>query len=195
MAALIYSHSDSHCTESAACPKSLMTAERLHLAVLVSVLLHVFILIAEDVPATNNVTLPSFIEVQLGVEPAENRQQPVVRPQNAGKTSATPESVSKQQTGMPLVEARYDVSELENPRPAYPLVARKRGYQGRVVLRVFVTTAGDCGEVRLAKTSGYTALDNAAIAAVREWRFMPAHQGDEIKASWIDIPINFRLKG
>jgi protein TonB len=194
MAALTYSHYDSHCNESDACPKSLVTAKRLHLAVLVSVLLHVFILIAEDTPNTNNVTLPSFIDVQLGVEPAANRQQPVVRPQNSGKTSASPEPVAKQQTGMPLVEARYDVSELKNPRPTYPLVARKRGYQGRVVLRAFVTTAGECGDVKLVKTSGYKALDNAAITAVREWRFMPAHQDGEIKASWIEIPINFRLK-
>lgn len=194
MAALIYSHYDSHCNESDACPRSLVTAERLHLAVLVSVLLHIFILIAKDAPITNTVTLPMFIDVQLGVEPAANRQQPVVRPQDSAKTSASPEPETKQQTGMPLVEARYDVSELKNPRPTYPLVARKRGYQGRVVLRVYVTTAGKCGEVKLVKTSGYKALDNAALAAVREWRFMPAHQGGEIKASWVEIPINFRLK-
>jgi len=194
MAALIYSHYDSHYDESNTCAKSLVTAERLHLAILVSVLLHVFILIAEETPIANNVTLPRFIDVQLGEEPAANRQQPVVKPQNSAKTSAVPEPETKQQTGMPLVEARYDVSELNNPRPNYPLVARKRGYQGRVVLRVYVTTAGKCGEVKLVKTSGHKALDNAALAAVREWRFMPAHQGGEIKASWINIPINFKLK-
>ena len=194
MADLIYSHYDPHCDESDACARSLVTAERLHLAILVSVLLHVFLLIAEDAPSANNVTLPRFIDVQLGEEPAANRQQPVVRPQDSGKTRVSPEPESKQQTGMPLVEARYDVSELKNPRPNYPLVARKRGYQGRVVLRVYVTTSGKCGDVKLVKTSGHKALDNAALAAVREWRFMPAHQGGEIKASWVEIPINFKLK-
>ena len=192
---LICSHVGSRCGESDARPRSLFMAGRLHLAVLVSVLLHIFILVAEDMSAPSAIALPKFIEVQLGVEePVTKRQQPVVRPQKSEVASATPESVSKQQAGMPLVEARYNVSELNNPRPAYPLVARKRGYQGRVVLRVFVTTSGKCGDVKLVKTSGYKALDNAAITAVREWRFMPAQQGNEIKASWVEIPINFILK-
>lgn len=82
----------------------------------------------------------------------------------------------------------------ENRPPAYPRLARKRGYQGRVVLEVLVKEDGSAGTVRLEKSSGHTLLDEAAIEAVKKWLFSPGKEGDKVVEMWVKIPVRFRLK-
>lgn len=94
----------------------------------------------------------------------------------------------------PLVESRYDVRSLNNPRPPYPLAARRRGIEGRVVLRAHVLEGGQCAEVRLKQSSGYELLDASALGTVKQWRFIPASRGETAVASWVEIPIAFRLR-
>lgn len=83
---------------------------------------------------------------------------------------------------------------LHTPLPAYPPSARHQGQQGVVLARVRVGREGLPGEVRLAKSSGFEALDEAALEAVKGWRFAPARQGAEPVASWIEVPVRFRLE-
>lgn len=106
------------------------------------------------------------------------------------------EQASATSTGSeePLVESRYDIRSLNNPKPSYPLAARRRGMEGRVILHAYVRENGQCAEVRLQQSSGYELLDAAALQAVRRWRFMPALRGDVAVASWAEIPITFRLR-
>src|SRR5439155_754882 len=64
-----------------------------------------------------------------------------------------------------------------NPLPPYPLVARRLGMEGVVLLEVVVAPDGHAAEVRVARSSGYPALDESALTTVRErWRFIPAHR-------------------
>jgi len=81
-----------------------------------------------------------------------------------------------------------------NTPPQYPLIARRRGYQGRVLLEVLVRRDGRAGSIRLARSSGYEVLDRAAIKGVRNWLFHPAKRGDELVEMWVEIPIRFQLK-
>jgi TonB family protein len=80
-----------------------------------------------------------------------------------------------------------------NTPPQYPLIARRRGYQGRVLLEVLVRKNGRAGSIRLARSSGYEVLDRAAIKGVRNWLFHPAKRGDELVEMWVEIPIRFQL--
>ena len=80
-----------------------------------------------------------------------------------------------------------------NISPPYPLLAKKRGYQGTVLLEVLVTTEGKADSIRLSRSSGYSILDRAAIKGVREWLFYPAKRGDEVFEMWVKIPIRFTL--
>ena len=80
-----------------------------------------------------------------------------------------------------------------NTPPQYPLMARRRGYQGRVLLEVLVRKDGRAGFIRLARSSGYEVLDRAAIKGVRNWLFHPAKRGDELVEMWVEIPIRFQL--
>jgi protein TonB len=93
-----------------------------------------------------------------------------------------------------VVESRFDVAALNNPKPPYPLAARRNGAQGRVVLSVQVSASGASDEVLLKHSSGHAILDNAALQTVRRWRFIPARRGDAPVESWVDVPITFRLE-
>jgi periplasmic protein TonB len=88
---------------------------------------------------------------------------------------------------------RFDVAYLNNPAPVYPPIARRIGVQGKVLLRVHVSVEGDAIEVQIHDFSGSTSLDEAALKAVRRWRFVPARQGVEPVAAWVQVPINFKL--
>ncbi len=91
-----------------------------------------------------------------------------------------------------LVEARP--SYLENTPPAYPLIARERGYEGTVILEVLVNSEGRVGDIRLFKSSGYKILDKAALRAVRHWIFEPGRRGNTPIEMWVKVPVRFVLK-
>jgi len=80
-----------------------------------------------------------------------------------------------------------------NPRPAYPFAARRKGIEGRVVLRVSVLASGGVASVAVERTSGSKLLDRAALDAVRRWRFSPATRLGQPVVSTVRVPITFRL--
>ena len=81
------------------------------------------------------------------------------------------------------------------PRPGYPAVAIRRGYEGSVLLNVRVLPNGKPEEVTVFKSSGHKVLDNAALKAVKKWKFVPAQRGFKAVSSWVKVPIEFRLEG
>lgn len=92
------------------------------------------------------------------------------------------------------MEARFDAAYFSNPAPSYPRISRRRGEEGRVLLRVRVLADGAAGAVEIAEGSGYARLDEAARDAVRNWRFVPASRADVKIDSWLNVPIVFRLE-
>jgi protein TonB len=91
------------------------------------------------------------------------------------------------------VSARPDYGV--NPKPPYPLVARRLGAQGVVVLRVQVREDGSVATVELARSSGFSLLDESASRTVRDsWRFLPARVDGAPVASWVEVPIRFVLE-
>jgi protein TonB len=82
----------------------------------------------------------------------------------------------------------------DNPAPSYPASARRRGQEGRVILRVVVLPDGDAGEVVLEKSSGVESLDQAALETVRRWRFSPARRNGRPVSATVQVPIRFALK-
>jgi protein TonB len=81
-----------------------------------------------------------------------------------------------------------------NPKPPYPLAARRLGIEGVVTLEVLVRRDGTPAEVRVRTSSGSSLLDDSAVATVRSrWRFVPARRGTETIESRVTVPIRFRL--
>ncbi len=91
-------------------------------------------------------------------------------------------------------EPDYSAGYLNNPRPAYPMVARRMGWQGRVILSVEVLADGACGVVSVLHSSGHEVLDNAAMNTVKSWRFVPARRAGRVVTQWFKVPIVFSLE-
>ena len=92
------------------------------------------------------------------------------------------------------VAARFDADYLHNPKPVYPVLSRRNGEEGRVVLRVRVAPDGSALEALVGKSSGFLRLDALARETVSRWRFVPARRGDEAVESWVSVPITFSLE-
>jgi protein TonB len=90
---------------------------------------------------------------------------------------------------------RFDLAYLNNPAPAYPVFAKRAREQGIVMLRVGVDPAGNVTNIDVHKSSGSQRLDDAALAAVKRWRFVPARAGERSVAGVALVPIHFLLEG
>jgi TonB family protein len=76
----------------------------------------------------------------------------------------------------------------------YPSALLEQGIEGRVLLRLYVDSAGRVipDSTRVAESSGYPALDSAAVVGSPELRFSPALlQGRPIAAPFLQ-PVQFR---
>jgi TonB family protein len=81
---------------------------------------------------------------------------------------------------------------LSTPDPDYSPAARQNGEQGTVVFLVIVDQQGRPTTLYVVRSGGHS-LDQAALKAVRQWRFAPAvFNGSPIPAA-INVEVNFRL--
>lgn len=87
----------------------------------------------------------------------------------------------------------FNAAYLHNPAPVYPPPSRRLGEEGKVLLHVKVSAAGQPVAVDLEKSSNFERLDEAARHAVARWRFVPAKRGDEAVEGSVIVPIVFRL--
>lgn len=80
------------------------------------------------------------------------------------------------------------------PEVVYPDVARREGYEGKVVLRVMVGTEGVPAFVTVVESSGHAVLDEAATESVFRMKFGPAQtRSGRAMMAPIQVPIDFRL--
>ncbi len=80
-----------------------------------------------------------------------------------------------------------------NPPPEYPMIARKRGCQGNVILEVLIDKRGKVLDLRIFSSSGHSILDKTAIASVKKWLFQPGMRGSDKIEMWVRVPIRFKL--
>ncbi len=83
---------------------------------------------------------------------------------------------------------------LRHVAPVYPALARERGLEGRVVVRLLIGADGVPAEIRVSQSSGFESLDSAAIDAVRQWRFDPARRAGVAVSEERLAPVVFRLR-
>ena len=78
--------------------------------------------------------------------------------------------------------------------PVYPEAARRNNWEGDTVLQALISSDGKPGSITVVSSSGHPQLDQAAIRAVRRWRYRPANQGGKPVACYIRITIHFKLE-
>lgn len=89
--------------------------------------------------------------------------------------------------------ARFDAGYLRNPKPVYPSASRRFGEEGKVILRVRVSSSGLPLTIETRQSSGHARLDDAARSAVEKWRFVPAKHGTQPVEAWVLVPLAFSL--
>lgn len=109
-------------------------------------------------------------------------------------TPTTSSSAASSGNASAFTEANYKANYAHNPKPDYPAIAKSRGWQGKVLLRVKVSAQGLSETVTVEKSSGREILDESAIEAVKKWRFIPAKRGETPVASSVIVPIDFKLR-
>lgn len=128
--------------------------------------------------------------------PTENKNE-----NNLGRTQDNNEgslegigkkNVGANETGPPGLEEHPPVL-LKDVLPDYPEEARFKGWEGRVVLDLLVSLDGKVSEVLVAQSSGYSALDKAAIKAAVKWRYRPAVRGGKPVAERLLRTVRFKL--
>jgi protein TonB len=79
-------------------------------------------------------------------------------------------------------------------QPPYPPAEIRANHEGALTLRILVRADGRVADARVAASSGYPLLDEAAvIEAKRRWRLLPATRGNQAVEDWTSLRVVFRL--
>lgn len=126
--------------------------------------------------------------VVLAAEPvAPPPPEPVIEdpPEQVVETSVRP--------AVPVQLSELSLGCPQRTPPDYPAVSRRLGEQGQVKLKVELDETGRITSVRVAESSGYKRLDEAGLAAVKNWRCNAAMQdGKAVRAVALQ-PFDFIL--
>ena len=147
---------------------------------------------AKPVPRQSQPVTPEKPDIAPAEQTAEAPPAPPTAPspilaEAVGKATATTDAEQQ------FTEASFTASYLHNPKPEYPSLARSRGWQGKVKLRVQVSAEGMSETVEVVSSSGHEILDESAVEAVKKWRFVPARHGETAMASSVLVPIDFHF--
>ena len=83
---------------------------------------------------------------------------------------------------------------LERVEPDYPESARRARLQGIVILEATITTSGEVRQVRVLKSVN-PLLDEAALLAVRAWRYRPATLNGRAVSVYLTVTVRFGIDG
>ena len=78
-------------------------------------------------------------------------------------------------------------------RPLYPDIAQRAGIEGTVYIQFYIDVKGNVLEAYVRKGMANTALDDAALTAVKKSKWYPAQQRDKKVGAWQTIPVVFSL--
>ena len=141
------------------------------------------------------------------IAPLTPPRPPVAAEASGERPLPAPSAVSKQQErgvdsdgGAAGGAAGPDTTEIparpryrENPPPVYPEQARRRRIEGTVVLEALVNGGGSVHHLAVQASSGHPLLDEAALRAVRGWRFEPGRRGSVPVTMKVLVPVRFAL--
>ncbi|MDX1946534.1 MAG: TonB family protein [Pirellulaceae bacterium] len=126
--------------------------------------------------------------------PSETLTKTVARPALFTNTEAEPAPASI--ASQAAVGAKVDSLPAADfcPEPVYPPALLAAKIEGVVVVRLAVGSDGSVTSAAVHRTSGHAAMDDAALAAVRQWKFQPARRFGSPIAVEVLKPLRFRIE-
>lgn len=148
-------------------------------------------ILTSEKPEVEPVPIPTPTPQATPVPTPKPTPKPVIKPETLQKKPTTKPSAAAVPRGK-MVEARPDYAS--NPPPRYPDIARRKGWEGEVIIRAQVNAAGRVTSASVIRKSRYAVLDQAAVAAVRKWKFKPRTVGGQSVDATVEVPVNFTLR-
>ena len=127
----------------------------------------------QESPSAQAVVLPPM---QVDVTYSNGRRQTLVARDSAVHLNFSPET---------------EAALMRPVDPVYPLAAQQENLQGAVVLMAHIDKSGSVESVQV--LSGPDILANAAVEAVKQWRFKPRADGDPALHAESRVTVNFTI--
>ena len=138
----------------------------------------------------------NIIDDKNGVKNITNKTESAL--EKSDKSASKQETSGRQDPNATATKAAesepvFNADYLNNPAPAYPASAKHNNVQGKVLVNVLVSASGKAAKVDISRSSGYAILDQAALDAIKQWRFIPASRsGHSVEASVV-VPVDFKI--
>jgi TonB family protein len=156
-------------------------------------------------PASGSFELP---ELELAAEPqdavgrrdwedapTEELLTSAQRPREVAEPIEAAESQASEASATAIAGADTPPRQLPlNRSPVYPADALRERREGRVIVLATISVTGGVINAEISTSSGTPSLDEAALAAVRTWRFAPARSRGEAVEHELRIPVRFRIE-
>ena len=84
-------------------------------------------------------------------------------------------------------------SAIKQVLPKYPRRYRRRGVEGKTIVSLLVNEQGFVEKVDIFESSGFQQMDQAALAAAKQWVFKPTQRNGQNVKSWLNLPVSFKI--
>nr|WP_202603088.1 energy transducer TonB [Vibrio toranzoniae] len=133
----------------------------------------------------------------------KERPQPATQPEkladkkvdkNMNESASQPKEVNQGVSNQePVLVTKPSFSERPTP-PNYPRQAVRRGIEGVAIYEVWLDAEGKQIKQALINSSGLLILDNAALDAIKQWKFSPHTVNGRAIAHRVQLPVRFKLE-
>lgn len=159
---------------------------------LLSILLHLIILFVYQLKQTNNdpgkmkmpvqydrvINLKSFHSVTVTGSKKQKKElgnQIIYKNANLEKDNQISHVSNSDKNEGDSIELLHFVE------PSYPVIARQRNLEGKVIIELLIMPDGSVEEINLIKSSGADLLDKSAIESAKSWKFKSRHDQTKVK--------------
>ncbi|MCF7494013.1 energy transducer TonB [Vibrio sp. L5-1] len=141
------------------------------------------------------------------------KKRPELKPEPKSKPTPQPEKLADKKVDRNLAESANQPQEVNQgvsnqepvlvtkpsfsappTPPTYPRQARRRGIEGVAIYEVWLDAEGKQIKQALVNSSGVLILDNAALDAIKKWKFSPHTVNGRAIAHRVQLPVRFRLE-
>jgi len=126
-------------------------------------------------------------------EVAFNTIAPAAAPASQPIVPAAP-TAQNAPTKIPVISSAAANVKGRRIQPKYPQSALNRRQEGTVWLRVLLSESGLREDIKIRTPSKYALLNQAALKAVKRWKFAPTMVNGRPSKAWVDIPIEFKIQ-
>lgn len=143
-----------------------------------------------DKPVVPEAPMPVMTSASQAPAPASNFVVPV-QPEAPPAPTPMPKAEA---AAPPAPKTISSIEFVRAPDPAYPMLSRRLGEQGKVMVRVLVDEKGHALDVSVQQSSGKPRLDEAAKKAVLEALFKPYREDGKAEQVYVVVPVVFRMQ-